>query len=178
MYNEWQPVTWTLFHTITLKYKENLIEYKDQYINFFESFKTILPCKKCKNHYIENLNKEELNINNNLNRLFEWTVDLHNDVNKINDKKIWNYQEARDYYEKVGLTNEFLNIFIYSYIHYNYKKNPNKTGELIKMLNSLVYLHPDPNKREKLINFRKKFELNRANFKSWLFALLVIIKNK
>jgi len=174
MSNEWQPVTWTIFHKITLYYNS---EFNDLYIQFFESFKKILPCKKCKNHYIENLNNTEFIINNNLHRLFEWTIDLHNHVNQNNNKKTWTYQEARDYYSKLDLTYEFLNIFIFSYIHYNYKKNPNKTNELIKMFNTLPYLLSfNENKKERLLDFRKKFELNRLNFKSWLFAFLVILK--
>ena len=34
---------------------------------------------------------------NNKN-LFYWTIDLHNNINSINNKRLWNYNEAKEYY--------------------------------------------------------------------------------
>jgi hypothetical protein len=104
---EWQQITWNLFHTVSLNYNDN---YKQEYIIFFNSLKTIIPCRMCRNHYIENISKENMEIEKNINsdRIFNWTIDLHNSVNKMNRKKIWNYDEARKYYERNNFNNKVL----------------------------------------------------------------------
>ena len=172
----WQPLTWNIFHIIALNYNEI---YRDQYISFFEAFKVIIPCSICKNHYNNNLNNSNLSIENNINkdRIFNWTIDLHNSVNKMNHKKIWSYDEARNYYTNIHLTTKVLKLFIYEFIKANFKKKPEKTINLIKMLQSIAYLHPNEEKRNKLIDFKQKFELNRFIFKKWLIAFILIIEN-
>ena len=52
----WQPATWILFHHVAKNYKE---EYTPHYVAFFETFKTIIPCRICRTHYIEKLNEEK-----------------------------------------------------------------------------------------------------------------------
>jgi hypothetical protein len=173
---EWQPITWILFHTFALDYDEI---YKDHYINFFESFQTIIPCGTCRNHYKENINNDNMNIINNINKdkIFNWTIDLHNTVNKMNKTKIWSYDEAKVYYSNNKINNNMLKIFIFSYIRTNFRKNPNKTNELIRMIKSVAYIYPEIEKKKKLIDFSEKFELRRDNFKKWLFAFIIIIKS-
>ena len=101
---EWQRITWHLFHTISLNYNE---KYNDQYIKFFNTFKVIIPCRICRNHYIQNINKENMQIENNINsdRIFNWTIDLHNSVNKMHRKKTWTYDNARNYYQNNNFNN-------------------------------------------------------------------------
>ena len=50
----------------------------------------------------QNVNKEHLSFENNINpeRIFNWTVDLHNEVNKMHHKKVWSYDEARNFYTR------------------------------------------------------------------------------
>lgn len=83
----WGPSTWRAIHFIALGYPENPTEESIQfYGNFFEdALPKVLPCKTCANNYIRHL--QELPITPYLysggkNRLFEWTVELHNLVNK------------------------------------------------------------------------------------------------
>jgi len=173
---EWQPITWILFHTLALDYDEI---YKDHYINFFESFQTIIPCKTCRNHYKENINNNNMSIINNINKdkIFNWTIDLHNNVNKMNKTKLWTYDEAKIYYSNNKINNNMLKIFIFSYIRTNFRKNPNKTNELIRMIKSVAYIYPEMDKKTKLIDFSEKFELKRDNFKKWLFAFIIILKS-
>ena len=45
------------------------------------------------------------------------------------------------------------------------------------MIKSSVYLYPNEEKRNKLIEFSEKFELNRFTFKKWLVAFVLIIDN-
>lgn len=173
---EWQPITWILFHTLSLEYDEL---YRDHYVDFFESFKTIIPCKICRNHYNEKINSDNMSIQNNINkeRIFNWTIDLHNNVNKMNKKKLWTYDEAKLYYTSNNFNINMLKIFIYSYIRSNFRKNPNKTRELLKMIKTIAYIYPELEKKKKLIDFCDKFELRRDNFKKWLFAFIIILKS-
>jgi hypothetical protein len=173
---EWQRITWHLFHTISLNYNE---KYNDQYIKFFNTFKVIIPCRICRNHYIENTGKDNMEVENNINseRIFNWTVDLHNSVNKMHRKKTWTYDNARNYYQNNNFNNKILKFFIYEYVRANFKKNFEKTTSLINMINTLPYIYPFEEKRNKLIDFKEKFELNRENMKKWLFAFLIILKS-
>ena len=173
---EWQRITWHLFHTVSLNYND---EYKQEYINFFESLKVIIPCRMCRNHYIQNISKENMEIDKNINneRIFNWTIDLHNSVNKMNHKKLWSYDEARKFYEHNNFNNRVLKFFIFDYVRTNFRKNFDKTTALLKMINTLPYLYPNEEKRKKLIDFKEKFELNRDNIKKWLLAFLIILKS-
>jgi len=174
---DWKRITWHIFHTISLNYNN---EYRNEYINFFESLKTIIPCDICKEHYIQNINKENMKIENNINndKIFNWTIDLHNTVNKIHNKKIWKYDESKNYYLKNNFNNNILKHFIFEYVRSNFKKNPHRTNELIRMMNSLPYIYPYLNKRIKLIDFKEKFELNRESMQKWLLAFCIIINSK
>jgi hypothetical protein len=172
---EWQPITWQILHTLSLNYNE---KYRDHYIYFFESLKVIIPCRMCRNHYIQNISKENMLIENNINndRIFNWMIDLHNSVNKMHNKKLWNYEEARRYYENHNFNHHVLKQFIFSYIRTNFKKNYEKTTALLNMMKTLAYLHPNEEKRNKLIDFKEKFELTRGTIKKWLLAFLLILK--
>jgi len=172
----WQILTWQIFHKISLQYKN---EYKDKYITFFESFKTIIPCSICRNHYISKLNGPNFNIENNINNnnLFNMTVDLHNSVNSMHKKKIWNHEESKNYYNNVHLNKNVVKIFLFNYIYNNFKKGPAKTEQLIKMISSFIYLIPNDNARNKLIDYHTRFNLNRDNFRKWIYGVLLIIKN-
>jgi hypothetical protein len=171
----WQPVTWVIFHFLTKEYNHN---YREHYVTFFDTFKTIIPCGICRTHFTQSINKPGLNIEDNVNqdRIFNWTVNLHNMVNKMNYKKQWNHDEARRFYESRHLNNNLFKIFILEYTRSNFQKNPHKTENLMRMLKSIAYLHPNEEKRNKLIEFKEKFELNRNSFKNWLTAFLVILK--
>lgn len=172
---EWQQITWNIFHTISLNYND---QYRDEYINFFNSMKIIIPCKICRNHYIENINKTNMSIDYNIDkdRIFNWTVDLHNTVNKMHNKKLWAHDDARKYYQINNFDNRTFKFFIYEFIRANYKVNPEKTGHLLLMIKTLAYFHPNLDKRNKLIDFKNKFELTRKNIKKWIYAFLIILK--
>jgi len=118
-------------------------------------------------------------IDNNINkeRIFNWTIDLHNTVNKMNHKRIWSYDEANNYYQKNNFNDNVCKYYIYEYIKSNFKKNPEKTNGVLKMIPTLAYFHPNEEKRNKLIEFKSKFELNRQNIKSWIYAFLIILKS-
>ena len=175
MYNNiliWQILTWQIFHKITLNYNQ---EYKDKYIKFFESFKTIIPCSICKNNYNDKINKLNLN---NVDDYFQMTINLHNDVNKLHNKRNWKIEEAKNHYKKLNLSKKSIKMFLFSYIHYNFKKGPHKTEQLINMIKSFIYLIPHEKAKKRLIDFNNYFQLNRDNFQKWIYTALLIIQKE
>ena len=126
MSTSWQPLTWIIFHTLALNYNDL---YREHYITFFNTFKVIIPCSICRGHYNQHISKENMIIENNMNkeRIFEWTVDLHNSVNISHKKRVWSYDEARNFYNLNNFNNKLFKSFLYEYIKLNYKKTPEKT---------------------------------------------------
>jgi hypothetical protein len=174
---EWQPLTWHIFHTIALNYNS---EYKEQYITFFNSIKNIIPCKECKEHFTRNIsNKPEMYIENNINedRFFNWTIDLHNLVNKKIQKTQWSYEQSKEYYIRNNFNNQTYKLFILEFVKHNFRKSPEKTQQLINMLNTLAYFHPNIEKRNKLIDFTTKFDLSKKSLRQWLISFLIILQN-
>jgi hypothetical protein len=171
----WKQNTWLMFHTISKNYDE---KYKDKYEDFFNSFKSVIPCKICRTHYIQNISKPGLLISENINseRIFNWTIDLHNTVNRMHRKTLWDYNKAVNIYNS-NISFPTIKMFIYEYVLFNLKKNQEKTEGLIKMLKSLSYVYPNKVIRDRLIDFTEKFELNTDTIKKWLYAYLLIIKN-
>ena len=73
--------------------------YKKIYI-YFSLLQKLLPCPSCKDNYKKHLVKYPLN-----NRLktkkdvVTWLVDIHNEVNKMNNKSIMSYKDVITYYK-------------------------------------------------------------------------------
>ena len=94
--NIWGPKGWFFIHNVALVYPRNpTISDRENYKTFFKTLGNVLPCPICQVHYKTNLVEEELNnaLNSNID-LFRWSVDMHNKVNSINEKKIISYEEA------------------------------------------------------------------------------------
>ena len=98
--NIWGPHFWKVIHYIAMSYPENPSVYdKEYYKNFYKSIQYVLPCSNCKSHMQENLKSIPIeNYLNNNKDLFKWTVDLHNNVNKVNGKQEISYQNAYKIY--------------------------------------------------------------------------------
>ena len=102
----WGPHAWIFLHSITFDYPDNpSIKTKENYKNFFENLQNILPCEMCRNHYRENLKRNPMNnyVLRSRKNLIEWLIDVHNSVNKSNNKPKLRYQDVMkkylDYYE-------------------------------------------------------------------------------
>jgi hypothetical protein len=98
-------------------------------------------------------------------------------INKMNHKKIWTYDEANNFYTRFNFNNSVLKFVILQYVRANFRKGPVKTEGLFRMMRSLSYLHPDQEKRDKLVGFKEKFELNRDTMRNWLLAFLMIVRS-
>ena len=52
----WGPSLWHSLHTISFNYPVNPTEeQKNQYYNFFLSLKDVLPCRHCRENFVENI---------------------------------------------------------------------------------------------------------------------------
>ena len=113
--NIWGPPGWRFMHYITFSYPNNPTEeHKEKIKNFFNSVKHVLPCEKCRVNFIKHLEIYPLNdeVLKNKKSLVVWLMNIHNEVNKINNKKIYTFEDT--YNEYILLKNN------------NTKKNINK----------------------------------------------------
>ena len=171
----WQNATWLFFHKLSINQD---MSKNSHYEKFFESFKILIPCSICRNHYNQMLNEKKFNLKNNIknNNLFHLTVDMHNNVNTRTNKLIWDYQKARNHYNSFYLNFKDIKKFILIFVNFNYGKGPDKTQNLIKMIKSFTHIFPKYNCRQKLIEFQKTKELNKKNLIQWVTAYLLIIR--
>lgn len=93
----WGKYLWISIHFIAMEYPHNpTVEDKNNYRLFFEQIRHVIPCVTCANNYADHLTKYPLSdqvLKNRLN-LFRWTVDMHNEVNKITHADIISYDDA------------------------------------------------------------------------------------
>jgi hypothetical protein len=95
--DKWGVHGWKFIHHIALGYPNNPTENdKNNYKSFFTLMGTVLPCSICSEHYNENLLIHPLNdeVLSSKTNLINWTIDMHNEVNKKHGKKIYDYDEA------------------------------------------------------------------------------------
>ena len=93
----WGPICWKFIHLIALSYPLNPTDNdKTNYRLFYESLAHILPCQQCNEHYKQHIYNNPLTNDVLLNNetLLKWTIDIHNIVNKDNNKPIYNYYKA------------------------------------------------------------------------------------
>ena len=96
----WGRHFWYTLHISALGYPDNpTTEQMNAYKLFYTNFGNILPCKKCSSNYAKHL--KELPIDKALRSskaLFEWTVELHNIVNRYVGKASWTPEYAEAFY--------------------------------------------------------------------------------
>ena len=93
----WGPHGWKFLHFVALGYPKNPTEEdKINYKTFFMLVPSILPCSICSSHFAENLKKHPITdeILKDRIKLFNWSVDMHNEVNIINGKETVDYDSA------------------------------------------------------------------------------------
>ena len=101
--NEWGPGGWTFLHTITFNYPlDPTNEDKERYKNFFESIKTILPCKYCRQSfeiYMKYLPIEEFL--DSREGVTYWLYRIHDLVNEKVFKDKCSFKNTVKKYEKI-----------------------------------------------------------------------------
>lgn len=139
----WGPMTWKTLHCITYYYPHNPSnEIKKLYADFFNTVVVaILPCPICQKHYLKQLRDRP--IYNNLHdrrSLSRWLVDLHNNVNKRNRKRIIKYEEADELYMNKIYMNEINRLILYQRKRLQYRNlNTNYYNKFIHFLNFTIF---------------------------------------
>jgi len=98
---EWGPSAWRFMHYITLSYPDNPTNNDKQNMKtFFSSIGSILPCEKCRLNFERHLVIYPLNDDVLSSRfdLVNWLINVHNEVNKMNGKKVLSYDEVMELY--------------------------------------------------------------------------------
>lgn len=121
----WGSCAWDFMLAISMTYPDNPDEDTAlRYKNFYYSLTDVLPCVVCRDHYKQNISKV-LPIDNYLGNsklLSKWVIQMHNIVNRKNNKKVVGYDEALKLYfernkHKAGLDVKFkINYWILSII--------------------------------------------------------------
>ena len=129
----WGVHGWKFIHHVALGYpntpNDNDI---NNYKFFFLMLGNVLPCHICSDHYNQNLLIHPLTndvLSNRIN-LINWTIDMHNEVNKTNGKKIYGYDEALKL-----IRNNYKSIEEYSNL-----PKPKPKPEPIKKDNTMLYI--------------------------------------
>lgn len=93
----WGIHLWGFIHTISIidfQSDQNLI-HNSRAKECLKNITNTIPCDKCKNLYTEYLLKlDELDMSQSM-VLFNWSIDLHNAVNKKHNKPEWTYEMAQ-----------------------------------------------------------------------------------
>ena len=147
----WGPSAWVFLHSVALNYPSSPSEAdKVSYYEFFKGLGGVLPCIKCRDHYISNFGdggalKTALSHTDDPRAVFKWTVDLHNMVNMSNRKPSVSYEEAfsmllmtADNRENLSMVNSVIILILVMiiagalgvYAGYSYKKNGSGTGRI------------------------------------------------
>jgi len=98
--DEWGPPLWKEMHQRTIDYPRNpTLHDKQEIAVYFRDIVDRLPCEKCKQHYQDQLRRRPIPVNNR-DDLIHWLIDIHNEVNRMNGKRVLGYKEARAIYER------------------------------------------------------------------------------
>ena len=99
----WGPPMWHTLHTISFNYPVNpTSEQKENYYNYFVSLKHILPCRYCRENYVENMKKLKFSKKTMKNResLSRYVYELHEMINtNLGKKSNLSYNQVIDRYE-------------------------------------------------------------------------------
>lgn len=91
---QWGNEGWHLIHYVTLNYPSKPTEEdKKRYMGFLESLQYVLPCEGCSYNWGLKLKENPPKLDNR-KEFFQWSVDMHNEVNKSHGKKELTYEEA------------------------------------------------------------------------------------
>jgi hypothetical protein len=100
----WGPFFWHTIHIVAMGYPKQP-SYTDKKCakEFFESLAFLLPCSVCRTHYAEHLSKHPLTpYLDSRTDLIKWTIEIHNQVNRMLNKPEWTMEEVLAYYQRLG----------------------------------------------------------------------------
>ena len=142
----WGPLFWNLLHGISIKFNT---KYKIKYYYLIHILEYIIPCPKCKLHYISYLGNNPVELKDLSKEFYKkWFFNLHNDINKRLNKKRMTYKKFNKLSKEKNYINNN-NIFVLLYLINKYfliKKLPfNHFEQIKKFYKILGCIYPDNN---------------------------------
>lgn len=100
----WGPFFWHTMHLVALGYpNEPTYAEKRAAKEFYESLVHLIPCPTCKLHYANILKNNPITPSlDNRKDLFQWTINIHNLVNRELGKPEYTEADSIAFYNKLG----------------------------------------------------------------------------
>ena len=100
----WGPFFWHTMHLVALGYPTEPTYAEIRAAKeFYESFVHLIPCPTCKLHYADNIKNNPVTPSLDSRKdLFQWTVNMHNMVNRQLGKPEYTDADAIAFYNKLG----------------------------------------------------------------------------
>ena len=119
----WGPRMWKLMHAASYAYPENPTPEISQIFKYFylKIIPNILPCPKCRRHYINNLQTFPPRLKNR-RKLTRWMVDIHNEVNKEKQRPRISYEFAEQLYRDKEFKQEIQQLTLYLQKRVKYRR--------------------------------------------------------
>ena len=183
MLNLWGPILWKIIHITAFNANDNFS--KNKYIEFYKTFAYIIPCSICKNEYLRKINLFPLEkFFNNKNDMINWTILIHNSVNRINRIRDYTYDETIIIYKNKHLMREVISFYII-YLNHLVSFDINKNNAIINFTRKLINIIEEVEDKEILIEYMKYTDKHFPNgipnyiiFQGWLKNIIDIFKKK
>ena len=175
----WGPFIWYLIHTIAYNIDDDdyFQEHKTSYFKFYESLKSLIPCPICRNHLSRIMKDKKLYECNNKNDLINWTILIHNKVNKKLKKPNFNPINYKKLYKTINTRKFFKGIDILVFnIQHKFKIN-----SYIDLFESLKVVFPIKEFRKVYINAMENNNIIVNNYNTlriWYIKLGKYISSK
>lgn len=100
----WGPSMWSIIHLVCLQApKEIDANVRNSYYMFFTMMPYILPCDKCREHWLTHIHTYPLDdALSTRDDLFRWSINMHNLVNKSLGKPEVSYEVALEHWTDVS----------------------------------------------------------------------------
>jgi hypothetical protein len=178
--NHWGPSNWYWFHLISITspilFKKNDIKFYNKLIYYML---LLIPCSKCVSdfkNYIKLTIQEKGQFKTRID-FIKFFIDIHNNVNKNNNKPVLDYQDAinlyviNDNYQLKHINHLLLN----NYLLYHYERiqlNKISFKLFIKVIEKIIIVHPCNICSNVLKDYEKKHPLinsgyNMDKFTKW-----------
>lgn len=104
----WGPSAWVFLHACSFSYPEDPSQAdREGMFSLLSSLTTVLPCKKCRKHYLNYFSRTvgthgaSSVVLQSRDSVSKWVVDLHNAVNVRLNKPVWQYDDVSKMYNPV-----------------------------------------------------------------------------
>ena len=115
MTNDWGPFTWNLFHTLSMKLKdEHFCNVKNELWDHFKNISFNLPCPICANHAVNYFKKQDIKHIKTKDQFIAMYFKFHNEVNLRLNKSLFSERQLMDKYKNEN-TIQVINIFLGRY---------------------------------------------------------------